>query len=153
MEESNNIIRREEKSSWSKLISFLLILAFCFFVGNVVLVVLAMMGGMRLEEGMDIFAAISNPEMKPFIKTGIGLNHFIIFTGTSIAFAYWLKNKKWLDYFSFDQKICLRFRNKFKGGFIADIQLMDVYGLSPEVIERVKQQFKRKVHIYTCPVV
>ncbi len=38
----------------------------------------------------------------------------------------------------------IRFRSKFKGGFIADIQLMDVYGLSPEVIERVKQQFTVK---------
>ena len=38
----------------------------------------------------------------------------------------------------------IKFRNKFIGGFIADVQLQDVYGLSPEVIERVKQQFTVK---------
>jgi len=38
----------------------------------------------------------------------------------------------------------IKFRNKFKGGFIADVQLQDVYGLSPEVIERLKNDFTVK---------
>lgn len=38
----------------------------------------------------------------------------------------------------------IKFRNKFKGGFIADIQLIDVYGLSPEVIERLNNEFTVK---------
>jgi len=38
----------------------------------------------------------------------------------------------------------VKFRNKFPGGFIADVQLEDVYGLSPEVIQRVKDQFTVK---------
>lgn len=38
----------------------------------------------------------------------------------------------------------IRYRNKFEGGFIADIQLQDVYGLTPEVIERVTNQFTVK---------
>lgn len=38
----------------------------------------------------------------------------------------------------------IRFRSKFKGGFIADIQLKDVYGLSPEVITRVTNDFTVK---------
>ena len=38
----------------------------------------------------------------------------------------------------------IRYRNKFKGGFIADIQLQDVYGLSPEVIERITAHFTVK---------
>ena len=38
----------------------------------------------------------------------------------------------------------LKFRNKFVGGFIADIQLQDVYGLPPEVIERITNQFTVK---------
>lgn len=38
----------------------------------------------------------------------------------------------------------VRFRDKFPGGFIADVQLQDVYGLSPEVISRVTQQFTVK---------
>jgi competence protein ComEA len=33
------------------------------------------------------------------------------------------------------------FRNKFVGGFIDNIQLQDVYGLSPEVIERINNEF------------
>ncbi|WP_434036714.1 ComEA family DNA-binding protein [Formosa sp. 4Alg 33] len=35
-------------------------------------------------------------------------------------------------------------RNSFEGGFISDLQLQDVYGLSPEVIENLKQKFAVK---------
>src|SRR5690606_19998892 len=35
------------------------------------------------------------------------------------------------------------YRDKY-GGFIADIQLREVYGLSPEVIERIMEQFTVK---------
>ncbi|MCK7590056.1 helix-hairpin-helix domain-containing protein [Subsaxibacter sp. CAU 1640] len=38
----------------------------------------------------------------------------------------------------------IKYRGKFVGGFISDIQLQDVYGLSPEVIERVKNDFTVK---------
>ena len=38
----------------------------------------------------------------------------------------------------------VRYRNKFVGGFIADVQLKDVYGLTPEVIERITQEFTVK---------
>ncbi len=38
----------------------------------------------------------------------------------------------------------IRYRNKFVGGFIADVQLQDVYGLTPEVIERVTNEFTVK---------
>jgi competence protein ComEA len=38
----------------------------------------------------------------------------------------------------------INYRNKYKGGFIADAQLVDVYGLKPEVIERVINQFTVK---------
>ena len=38
----------------------------------------------------------------------------------------------------------IKFRNKFVGGFIADVQLQDVYGLSPEVIEKITQEFTVK---------
>lgn len=33
------------------------------------------------------------------------------------------------------------FRNKFIGGFIDNVQLQDVYGLTPEVIERINNEF------------
>lgn len=38
----------------------------------------------------------------------------------------------------------IKYRDKFKGGFISEIQLQDIYGLSPEVIERVKNEFAVK---------
>lgn len=38
----------------------------------------------------------------------------------------------------------IKFRNKFKGGFIANVQLQDVYGLTPEVIKNITNQFTVK---------
>ncbi|MGJ5642307.1 ComEA family DNA-binding protein [Formosa sp. S-31] len=38
----------------------------------------------------------------------------------------------------------IRFRNTFEGGFISDVQLLDVYGLSPEVIKNITSQFTVK---------
>ena len=38
----------------------------------------------------------------------------------------------------------VKFRNKFVGGFIADIQLKDVYGLSPEAIDNITNHFTVK---------
>ena len=38
----------------------------------------------------------------------------------------------------------IRFRDGFRGGFIADVQVQDVYGLSPEVIERLLNKFTVK---------
>ena len=39
----------------------------------------------------------------------------------------------------------IKYRNKFKGGFIADVQLLDVYGLTSEVIEKITNQFTVKI--------
>ena len=38
----------------------------------------------------------------------------------------------------------IKYRNKYKGGFISDVQLIEIYGLSPEVIERIKNDFTVK---------
>jgi competence ComEA-like helix-hairpin-helix protein len=38
----------------------------------------------------------------------------------------------------------VKYRNKFPGGFIDDIQLTDIYGLTTEVIERITNQFTVK---------
>jgi len=38
----------------------------------------------------------------------------------------------------------INYRSKFKGGFIANIQLQNVYGLLPEVIQRIETQFTVK---------
>jgi competence ComEA-like helix-hairpin-helix protein len=38
----------------------------------------------------------------------------------------------------------IKYRSKFSGGFISDIQLQDIYGISPEVIERITNDFTVK---------
>ncbi len=38
----------------------------------------------------------------------------------------------------------IKYRNKFKGGFISDVQLNDIYGLAPEVIVRLTNEFTVK---------
>lgn len=38
----------------------------------------------------------------------------------------------------------INYRNKFKGGFVSDIELTEVYGLTVEVIERIKNDFAVK---------
>ena len=38
----------------------------------------------------------------------------------------------------------IKYRNKSNGGFIADVQLLDVYGLTPEVIEKITKEFTVK---------
>lgn len=43
----------------------------------------------------------------------------------------------------YSEKI-IQLRSKFIGGFIADIQLQDVYGLTPEVIEKITNEFTVK---------
>lgn len=44
---------------------------------------------------------------------------------------------------AFSKRI-INYRNKYKGGFIADAQLTDIYGLKPDVIERITNQFTVK---------
>jgi competence ComEA-like helix-hairpin-helix protein len=38
----------------------------------------------------------------------------------------------------------IKYRSKFKGGFIADVEISEIWGLSPEVIERIKNDFTVK---------
>ena len=38
----------------------------------------------------------------------------------------------------------IKYRSKFEGGFIADVQLQEVYGLTPEVIENITKEFTVK---------
>lgn len=38
----------------------------------------------------------------------------------------------------------IKYRSKHKGGFIADVELSEIYGVSPEVIERIKNDFTVK---------
>lgn len=43
----------------------------------------------------------------------------------------------------FSERI-IKYRNKYKDGFIADVELQEVYGLAPEVIEKITEQFTVK---------
>jgi DNA uptake protein ComE-like DNA-binding protein len=45
------------------------------------------------------------------------------------------------EYYS---KAIIKLRNTFPGGFIADVQLQDVYGLKPEVIKKITNEFTVK---------
>lgn len=49
-------------------------------------------------------------------------------------------------------ELIIKYRNKHKGGFISDIELSEVWGLKPEVIERIKNDFTvktpRKINKY-----
>lgn len=38
----------------------------------------------------------------------------------------------------------VNYRNKFEGGFYSDVELTEIYGLMPEVIDRIKAQFTVK---------
>jgi len=38
----------------------------------------------------------------------------------------------------------IKYRDKFKGGFVSNVQLSEIYGLSPEVIERINFDFTVK---------
>ncbi|WP_370391802.1 ComEA family DNA-binding protein [uncultured Winogradskyella sp.] len=38
----------------------------------------------------------------------------------------------------------VNYRNKFEGGFYSDVELSEIYGLMPEVIDRIKAQFTVK---------
>lgn len=44
---------------------------------------------------------------------------------------------------TFSKRI-INYREKYKGGFIADVQLQDVYGLTPETIEHILKDFTVK---------
>ncbi|MGZ0014870.1 ComEA family DNA-binding protein [Yeosuana sp. AK3] len=43
----------------------------------------------------------------------------------------------------YSEKI-IKLRSRFKGGFISDIQLQDIYGLTPEVIRKITDEFTVK---------
>jgi len=105
-------IDRSGKSFGIKLLVLIGILVGCAFVGTFLLLAMAMAGGMDIQSGFDIFGAIGDEGMKPFIKTGIGLNHFVMFTISAIAFAYFIKSRAWMSYFDWkevDSDLLLKF--------------------------------------------
>jgi len=101
-----------EKSLGIKVLGLVGILLACLLLGNGLLLLLAVAGGMDMNAGMDIFSELSNPSMKPFIKAGIGINHFVMFTLSACLFAYWIRQKDWKQYFQWaaiDSDLLLKF--------------------------------------------
>lgn len=108
----NENISLKEKSFGIKIAVLVGILIVCALLGTVCLIGLAMAGGMDVDSGFDVFAAIGDETMRPYIKTGIGLNHFIMFSVSAIAFAYFIKSKSWKSYFEWgglDPDLLLKF--------------------------------------------
>lgn len=75
------------------------IMVVCALFGSALLLGISYIGGMDLTQGVDVFNAVTDPELKPYIKTGIGLNHLAMFSLSAIVFAYWLRKSDWLSYF------------------------------------------------------
>jgi len=90
-----------QKPSGSVVITLVLILFGCAVIGTVLLVALAAIGGMPISTEMDIMGAVTDSNLKPFIKTGIGLNHLAIFSLSAVLFAIWSERSRWKSYFRF----------------------------------------------------
>lgn len=90
---------QNEKSTTQKLLALIGLLILCSIVGSVLLLGLAAIGGMDLARDMDVFSAVTDPSLRPYIKGGIGLNHLAMFSGTALLFAYWLRGHNWRSYF------------------------------------------------------
>jgi membrane protease YdiL (CAAX protease family) len=116
-----------------KTITLVAIMLICALFGSGLLFCMAYLGGMDLNQGMDVFEAVTEPAFRPFIKAGIGLNHLVMFALSAVIFAYWMRKKKWLSYFDF-RSIDLDLLLKFVVLLFLTYPLI---GLSSVVLERV----------------
>ncbi len=92
----------DSTNEWSLGIKILILVAImigCALFGSALLLGLAFMGGMDLTASMDIFNAVTDTALRPYIKAGIGLNHLAMFSLSAVLFAYWIKREKWKSYF------------------------------------------------------
>ncbi len=92
-------IGKKEPSLGIKTLVLVAIMFSCGLLGSGLLLCLALLGGMDLSSGMDIFNSMTDLQLRPYIKTGVGLNHLSMFSLSAILFAYWLKRDKWKSYF------------------------------------------------------
>ncbi|MEE9438071.1 MAG: CPBP family intramembrane glutamic endopeptidase [Saprospiraceae bacterium] len=90
---------KNNKSFFVKLIGFIIAIFIGLFLGTIALIGSGLLGGMELEYISDIMNQMSNLSLRPYLKAGIGLNHFFTFTFSALLFAYWLNGDKWKDYF------------------------------------------------------
>jgi len=91
----------QEPSIFKKIIVLISLLIICVLIGNLSLIGLAHLGGFDIEDSSQIFDAVSDPVLRPYIKAGIGINHLFTFAISSIAFALIIYKRGWLDYFQF----------------------------------------------------
>lgn len=95
----NNSVHGTEKTFVLKVLIFIGVLFCCSILGTVLLLVCGMLGGLEFSSTIDIFSLVEDPALKPYIKTGIGLNHFSMFSVSALLFAYILKKDAWKAYF------------------------------------------------------
>lgn len=94
-----NVTSTNEPSLGVKTLALVAIIVGCAMFGSALLLGLAYLGGMDLSEGMDVFNAVTNTALRPYIKGGIGLNHLAMFALSALIFAYWIKKAEWRSYF------------------------------------------------------
>ncbi|MGK0315534.1 MAG: membrane protease YdiL (CAAX protease family) [Saprospiraceae bacterium] len=82
-----------------KLIFLVATMVGCALLGSALLLGVAYLGGMDLSEDMDVFNAVTDTALRPYIKAGIGLNHLAMFSLSAVLFAYWIKRGAWKSYF------------------------------------------------------
>jgi len=104
-------ISTKEPSLGIKILVLIVIMVGCGLFGSVLLIGLAFLGGMDMNAGMDVFNAVADLELRPYIKAGIGLNHLTLFSLSAVLFAYWLRRGEWKSYFyTLDLDIDLLFK-------------------------------------------
>ena len=82
---------------------------------------------------------VTNPKQKQSFSNNSKPKTFAEKQDLNIATAEQLQRVNGIgEYYS---KKIIELRNKFVGGFISDVQLQDVYGLTPEVIEKITNEF------------
>jgi membrane protease YdiL (CAAX protease family) len=94
-----NISSIKESSLGIKILVLVAIMIGCAIIGSALLLGLAFVGGMDLTASMDIFNAVTDTALRPYIKAGIGLNHLAMFSLSAVLFAYYIKRDEWKSYF------------------------------------------------------
>ena len=89
----------KEPSLGIKTLVLIAIMFGCGLLGSALLLGMAFLGGVDMSSGMDVFNAVTDTSLRPYIKAGIGLNHLALFSFSALLFAYWLKRDKWKSYF------------------------------------------------------
>lgn len=98
----NDFQQNIEAPTFSIFIRFLAIIVAVVIgalIGSACLLGLAILGGAEINTQEDIFNSLSDPNLRPYLKAGIGINHFFTFSFSALLFALWINRGRWLSYF------------------------------------------------------